>query len=101
MPNEMVKIAVIRVSKKKKKKEASTFLELARYFTIMIYLPGSLILSLSYLSLNNSSVKNSQIKYPRFQMPGIFCPGEVSSFKISDVKSPQINLYVLFSNRQW
>ena len=31
-------------------------------------------------------------------MPGIFWPGEVSSFKVSDVKSPQINLYILLDD---
>lgn len=29
-------------------------------------------------------------------MPGIFWPGEVSSFQISDVKSPEMNLYIFF-----
>ena len=31
-------------------------------------------------------------------MPGIFWPGKVSSFKVSDVKSPQINLYILLDD---
>lgn len=60
MPNE-TETVLIEVSKKVG--EGCAILELTRYFPIMLYVLGTLVLSL----LNDLLVKNSQVKYSRFQ----------------------------------